>query len=143
MESLVLGPGRSRARRYASSSMSPRPAKSSRVRTARLGRAIPSVGFPRMGVAQMTICLRRREFIAGLGGAAAWPLAARAQQQRPIPTIGFLSPGNNSPALSAALSKRLMEVGYVEGRNVKVEYRWTGEINERLGEFAAELVRQQ
>jgi putative ABC transport system substrate-binding protein len=87
--------------------------------------------------------IRRREFIAGLGGVAAWPLAAGAQQQRPIPTTGFLSPGNNSPALSAALSKRLMEVGYVEGQSVKIEYRWTGEINERLREFAAELVRQQ
>jgi putative ABC transport system substrate-binding protein len=57
--------------------------------------------------------IQRREFITLLGGAAAWPLAARAQQ-RPIPTIGFLAPGNNDSALS--LSKRLMEVGYVEGR---------------------------
>ena len=87
--------------------------------------------------------IRRREFIAGLGGVAAWPLAAGAQQQRPIPTIGFLAPVSNGSALSAALSKRLMEVGYVEGQNVKVEYRWTGEINERLLEFAAELVRRQ
>ena len=88
----------------------------------------------------------RREFITLLGGAAAWPLAAHAQQ-RPIPTIGFLAPASNgsaeSAALSAALSKGLMEVGYVEGQNVKVEYRWTGEINERLREFAAELVRRQ
>jgi len=90
----------------------------------------------------MSICLGRRDFIAGLGGAAAWPIAARAQQ-RPIPTIGFLAPVSNGSALSAALSKRLMEVGYVEGQNVKVEYRWTGEINERLREFAAELVRRQ
>src|SRR5262249_32191144 len=66
--------------------------------------------------------LRRREFIAGLGGAAAWPLAARAQQ-RPIPIIGFLAPVSNGSALSAALYKRLMEVGYVEGQNIKVEYR--------------------
>jgi putative ABC transport system substrate-binding protein len=94
----------------------------------------------------MSICLRRRDFIAGLGGAAAWPLPVPAQQQ-PIPTIGFLSPERNGSALSAALSKRLLEmlleVGYVEGQNVKVEYRWTGEIRERQREFAAELVRRQ
>jgi putative ABC transport system substrate-binding protein len=92
----------------------------------------------------MSSCLQRREFIAGLGGAAAWPVAARAQQ-RPIPTIGFLV---NSPAplaaLSAELSKRLMEVGYVEGQNVKVEYRLAGdEIFEHHREFAADLVRRQ
>ena len=91
----------------------------------------------------MSICLRRREFITGIGGAAAWPLAARAQQ-RPIPTIGFLAPVSNRPALSAALSKRLMELGYVEGQNVKVEYRLAGEeIRERHREFAADLVRRQ
>jgi len=69
-------------------------------------------------------------------------------QQRPIPTIGFLVPGTNSPALlaavSAAFSKRLMEIGYVEGQNVKVEYRLAGEeIRERHREFAADLVRRQ
>ena len=78
----------------------------------------------------MSICLGRRDFIAGLGGAAAWPIAARAQQ-RPIPTIGFLAPVSNGSALSAALSKRLMEVGYVEGQNVKVEYRWAAVGGER------------
>jgi putative tryptophan/tyrosine transport system substrate-binding protein len=91
--------------------------------------------------------MRRREFIAGLGSAAAWPVLAWAQQ-RPIPTIGFLVPGTNSPALlaalSAALSKRLMEVGYVVGQNVKVEYRLADEeIRERHREFAADLVRRQ
>jgi putative ABC transport system substrate-binding protein len=90
----------------------------------------------------MRIGLRRREFITGLGGAAAWPLAARAQQ-RPIPTIGFLAPGNKNPAYQRLLSKRLMEVGYVEGQNVKVEYRWAGEMVERQREFAADLVRRQ
>jgi len=90
----------------------------------------------------MRIGLRRREFIAGLGGAAAWPLTASAQQ-RPIPTIGFLAPVSNRPALSAALSKRLMELGYVEGQNVKVEYRWAAVGGERQREFAVDLVRRQ
>ena len=92
----------------------------------------------------MRICLLRREFIAGLGGAAvAWPLAVSAQQ-RPIPTIGFLAPVSNGSALSAALYKRLMEIGYIEGQNVNVEYRGAGEeIRERHREFAAELVRRQ
>ena len=85
----------------------------------------------------------QREFITVPAGAAAWPLAARAQQ-RPIPTIGFLAPVSNRPALSAALSKRLMELGYVEGQNVKVEYRVAGEeIRERHREFAADFVRRQ
>ena len=84
----------------------------------------------------------RRDFITLLGGAAAWPLAARAQQ-RPIPTIGYLVPGTNSPALSAAFSKRLMEIGYVEGQNVKVEYRWAAVGGERQREFAVDLVRRQ
>ena len=90
--------------------------------------------------------MNRRQFITLLGGAAAWPLAARAQQ-RPIPTIGFLAPVRNgsaeSAALSAAISKGLMEVGYVEGQNVKVEYRWLGGITEPEREFALDLVRRQ
>ena len=90
----------------------------------------------------MRIGLRRREFIAGIGGAAAWAHAARAQQ-RPIPTIGFLAPVSNGSALSAALYKRLMEVGYVEGQNVKVEYRWAAVGDERQREFAVDLVRRQ
>jgi putative tryptophan/tyrosine transport system substrate-binding protein len=69
--------------------------------------------------------MRRREFIVGLGGAAAWPLVARAQQ-RAVPVIGFITFQSNTPARLAALSKKLMEVGYVEGQNVKVEYRWGG-----------------
>ena len=73
----------------------------------------------------MSICLRRREFIAGLGGAAAWPVAASAQQ-RAMPVIGWLSPRNANtddlvlPAFRQALAAR----GYVEGRNLKVEYRF-------------------
>jgi putative ABC transport system substrate-binding protein len=64
--------------------------------------------------------MRRREFIAGLGGAAAWPLAARAQQQA-LPLIGFL--GGVLPAAKEGFLKGLAEAGYVEGRNVAIEYR--------------------
>jgi len=91
----------------------------------------------------MAICIRRRELIATLAGAAAWPLAARAQQSV-MPVIGFLR--NTSPeqsaSLLAALRKGLSEVGYVEGKNVSIEYRWGGGQQDRLGGFADELVRR-
>jgi putative ABC transport system substrate-binding protein len=89
--------------------------------------------------------LRRREFIALLGGAAAaWPLAARAQQPgNKLPTIGFL--GSTTPAaqsqLTAAFLQRLRELGWIDGRNVAIEYRWAEGRSERFAEFAAELVR--
>ena len=72
----------------------------------------------------MSICLRRREFIAGLGGSAAWPLAARAQHAMPV--VGFLD--SEWPDLYAgrlrAFHQGLRETGFVEGRNVALEYRW-------------------
>jgi putative ABC transport system substrate-binding protein len=79
-----------------------------------------------------------------LGGAvAAWPLAARAQQPAKLPTVGFL--GANTPlAMShwtAAFVRRLHELGWVEGRNVAIEYRWTEGRNERAAEMVAEFVR--
>jgi putative ABC transport system substrate-binding protein len=90
--------------------------------------------------------MRRREFIALLGGAAAptfiGPLAARAQRQR-LPVVGFLSPATASanPQLIDAIREGLRETGYVEGRNVTLEFRWAEDNNERLPPLAAELVR--
>src|SRR6516164_11586958 len=80
--------------------------------------------------------LRRREFIAGLGGTAAWPLAARAQQ-RALPVIGYLNGGSASgtPSLVPFL-QGLRERGFVEGRNVNLEYRWA---EGRYGRLPAQL----
>ncbi|MFL6805923.1 MAG: ABC transporter substrate-binding protein [Xanthobacteraceae bacterium] len=87
--------------------------------------------------------MRRRAFIALLGGAAAgWPLAARAQQPGKLPTIGFLgaAPSIESQRV-AAFEQRLRELGWIEGRTVAIEYRWAEGRSERYAENAAELVR--
>ena len=87
--------------------------------------------------------MQRRDFIAALGGAAAWPLGALAQQRTKLPTIGFLGAGTAvswQPWL-AAFQQRLREVGWVEGRTVAIEYRWAEGRTERFTEIAVEFVR--
>jgi putative tryptophan/tyrosine transport system substrate-binding protein len=88
--------------------------------------------------------MRRREFIAALGSAAAWPLSARAQQL-PSPVIGFLHPSSAEAYASLMLTFRngLGEVGYIEGRNLIIEYRWADDHYDRLPALAAELVGQR
>jgi putative ABC transport system substrate-binding protein len=89
---------------------------------------------------------RRRTFISLLGGAAAaWPLAARAQQPANLPTIGFLVSGTPSThgQWVAAFVRRLHELGWIEGRTVAIEYRWAEGRTERAAEIAAEFVRRK
>jgi ABC-type uncharacterized transport system substrate-binding protein len=84
--------------------------------------------------------MRRRQFIALLGGAASWPLAARAQQPA-MPVIGWLSPTVPNDRLMAVLRGALAEAGYIEGRNVVIEYRWAQGRYDRMPAMAEELVR--
>ena len=86
--------------------------------------------------------MKRREFITLLGGATAWPLTARAQQANKLPTVGFL--GADASAFSpwtAAFVARLGELGWIEGKTVAIEYRWSQGRSERYADIAAEFLR--
>jgi putative ABC transport system substrate-binding protein len=87
--------------------------------------------------------MKRREFVAGLAGTIVWPLAVRAQQPA-MPVIGFLngtSPEGYGPFLSS-FHQGLRETGYVENRNVIIEYRWAEGKYDRLPELARDLIRR-
>src|SRR6516165_10632921 len=91
----------------------------------------------------MTVTIGRRELLAALGGAAAWPLASRAQQPRKLQTIGFMGQSTRSAASEwvAPFVQRLHELSWIEGRTVAIEYRWAEGREERIAQIAAELVR--
>jgi putative ABC transport system substrate-binding protein len=95
----------------------------------------------------MSICLRRREFIVGIGGAATWPLAARAQQAARVRRIGVLMPYDETdPALKPPLSaftQALADLGWTEGRNVRIDLRWSGADINRIRALAKGLVGLQ
>jgi len=95
----------------------------------------------------MTTRIRRRDFIAALGGAAAWPLAVRAQQGDRVRRIGVLVPLEESdPAirpLVSAFTQALAEFGWTDGRNVRMDFRWHGDDTNRIPAFAQELVGLQ
>ena len=90
--------------------------------------------------------MRRREFITLLGGASAWPLAARAQQPAKLPRIGYLGLGSGLPSAYAnrveALRSGLRALGWIEGKTITVEFRWAERVDQ-VPALASELVRMQ
>jgi putative ABC transport system substrate-binding protein len=95
----------------------------------------------------MKIFLRRREFVAGLGGAAAWPLAAHAQQGDRVRRVGVLMGGDeNDPEQKrrlSALTQALSDLGWADGRNLRIDLRWSGDDINRIRALAQELVGLQ
>ena len=94
----------------------------------------------------MAIHIRRRELLVTLGGAAAWPLAARAQQGERMRRIGVLMPvAESDPGYQGSMASfldALVKLGWVEGRNLRIDYRWAGGDVGKLSGYAAELVAQ-
>jgi putative ABC transport system substrate-binding protein len=92
----------------------------------------------------MSLCLRRREFIAGLGSAAAWPLVATAQEQNPVRRIGALIGEDEEDAAREAsvqeFRKGLRELGWIEGQNIRIDWRWAAGDRNRAAGLTAELV---
>src|SRR5437879_1802499 len=103
-----------------------------------------TVRHSRLGQRMQFARLKRRDFIPLLGGAAAWPLTARAQQPA-VPVVGFVSSRSldGSARFGAAFSKALSETGYIEGQNVAVEYHWLGGQYARLPSLMADLARRR
>jgi len=88
------------------------------------------------------VIVRRRDFVAGFCVVTAWPVATRAQQAA-VPVIGFLMPMEEQAFVVQGFRKGLNETGFVEGRNVEIDYRWAGGAMDRLPELAADLVRRR
>jgi putative ABC transport system substrate-binding protein len=95
----------------------------------------------------MRICLRRREFIAGLGGAAAWPRIAWAQRPARVPVIGFLNDGQPDTPVSnrgvAAFQQGLADEGFIVGKNVAIEFRWANSRFGQLPSLVSDLINRQ
>src|SRR6516162_7446318 len=95
----------------------------------------------------MRLCLRRREFIAGLGGAVAWPLAAGAQRPARVPVIGFLNNRRPDTPISnrqvAAFQQGLAEAGFIVGGNVAIEFRWANLQFGQLPSLVSDLISRQ
>ena len=86
---------------------------------------------------------RRRDLISLIGSAAAWPLAARAQQRDRVRRIGVLTSGNENPVAKARITQAFANLGWTDGRNLQIDFRWGGADINRIRAFAKELVGLQ